>query len=92
MIKFKGFFAYIHATWRHIKWYGPKWHNLTSSGCQISILQVRGPKWHLGTSSRTAGVFNSFFYIHDLLSGTGKDGRDKVEHTFAFGVGTTISS
>ena len=23
------------------------------------ILQVRGPEWHLGTSSRSAGVFNS---------------------------------
>jgi hypothetical protein len=23
------FFAYIHATWRHLKGYGPKWHNLT---------------------------------------------------------------
>ena len=44
--------------------YGPKWHNLTSSGCQISILQVRGPKWHLRTSSRAAGVFNSIKYLH----------------------------
>jgi len=42
-----------------LKGYGPKWHNLTSSGSQISILRVRGPKWHLGTSSRAAGVFNS---------------------------------
>ena len=39
--------------------YGSKWHNLTSSGSQISILRVRGPKWHLGISSRAAGVFNS---------------------------------
>ena len=53
------FFAYIHATWRHVKRYGPKWHNLTSSGNQISILQVHGPKWHLRTSLRTTGVFNS---------------------------------
>ena len=45
-----------------LKGYGPKWHNLTSSGSQISILRVRGPKWHLGTSSRAAGVFNSFIY------------------------------
>ena len=44
-----------------LKGYGPKWHNLTSSGCQISILQIRGPKWHLRTSSRAAGVFNSLF-------------------------------
>ena len=43
-----------------LKGYGPNWHNLTSLGCQISILRVCGPKWHLGTSSRTAGVFNSF--------------------------------
>ena len=42
-----------------LKGYGPKWHNLTSSGSQISILRVRGPKWHLETSSRAAGVFNS---------------------------------
>jgi len=42
-----------------LKGYGPKWHNLTSLGCQISILRVCGPKWHLETSSRTAGVFNS---------------------------------
>ena len=40
--------------------YGPKWHNLTNSGCQISILRVCGPKWYLGTSSRAAGVFSSF--------------------------------
>ena len=53
------FFAYVHATWRHIKGYGPKWHNLTSLGCQILILRVRGPKWHLRTSSRAVGVFNS---------------------------------
>ena len=45
-----------------LKGYGPKWHNLTSSGSQISILRVRGPKWHLGTSSRAAGVFNSFYF------------------------------
>jgi len=57
------FFAYIHATWCRIKGYGPKWHNLTSSECQISILRVRGPKWHLESSSRAAGVFNSFFNI-----------------------------
>ena len=38
------FFSYIHATWRHLKGYGSKWHNLTSSGCQNSILRVRGPK------------------------------------------------
>ena len=43
--------------------YGPKWHNFTSSGCQISILQVRGPKWHLMTSLRAAGVFNSFKFV-----------------------------
>jgi len=42
-----------------LKGYGPKWHHLTSSGCQISILRVHWPKWHLGTSSRAAGVFNS---------------------------------
>ena len=42
-----------------LKGYGAKWHNLTSSGSQISILRVRGPKWHLGTSSRAASVFNS---------------------------------
>jgi len=45
-----------------LKGYGPKWHNLTSSGSQISILRVRGPKWHLETSSRAAGVFNSLIY------------------------------
>ena len=55
----RGFFAYIHIMWRHVKGYGPKWHNLTSSGCQISILRVRGPKWHLKTSSKAVGVFNS---------------------------------
>jgi len=43
-----------------LKGYGPKWHNLTSSRSQISILRVRGPKWHLATSSRAAGIFNSF--------------------------------
>ena len=58
----RGFFAYIHIMWRHVKGYGPKWHNLTSSGCQISILRVRKPKWHIKTSSRTADVFNSIFY------------------------------
>ena len=50
-----------------LKGYGPKWHNLISSGCQISILRVRGPKWHLGTSSRTVGVFNSFNYTTYLI-------------------------
>jgi len=59
-----GFFAYIHTTWCHVKGYGPKWHNLTSSGCQILILRVRGPKWHIRTNSRAAGVFNSILYIH----------------------------
>ena len=43
----------------HLKGYGSKWHNLTSSWCHISILRVRGAKWHLRTSSRAAGVFNS---------------------------------
>jgi len=47
--------------------YGPKWHNLTSSGCQISILQVRGPKWHLRTSSRAAGVFNSLNFLLNMV-------------------------
>ena len=50
-----------------LKSYGPKWHNLTSSGCQISILRVRGSKWHLGTSSRAAGVFNSLTNVHAHL-------------------------
>ena len=52
-----------------LKRYGPKWHNLTSSGSQISILRVRGPKWHLEISSRAAGVFNSKqnHRIHDLI-------------------------
>ena len=45
--------------WRHLKRYGPKWHNLTSLWSQISIFQVRGPKWNLKTSLRTTGVFNS---------------------------------
>jgi len=58
MIKLQGFFC-IYAY--PLKGYGPKWHNLTSLECQISILRVCGPKWHLGTSSRTAGVFNSIY-------------------------------
>ena len=52
-----------HAYSCPLKVYGPKWHNLSSSGCQISILRVRGPKWHLETSSRAAGVFNSRFIL-----------------------------
>ena len=56
--KKRAFFIYSYPS----KGYRSKWHNLTSSGCQISILRVRGPKWHLRTSSRAAGVFNSFGY------------------------------
>ena len=33
-----------HAYSCPLKVYGPKWHNLSSSGCQISILRVCGPK------------------------------------------------
>jgi len=38
--------------------YGPKWHTLTSSGRQISILRVHGPKWHGAISLRAVNVFN----------------------------------
>ena len=70
-LNLEGFFAYIHATWRHVRSYGPKWLNLTSSGCQILILRVRRPKWHLWTSSRVAGVFTSIW--NATLFGTAHD-------------------
>ena len=63
MIKLKDFFCIYSCP---LKGYVLKWHNLTSSRSQISILRVRGPKWHLETSSRAAGVFNSrknLFYM-----------------------------
>jgi len=56
-----------HAYSCPLKVYGPKWHNLSSSGCQISILRVRRSKWHLGTSWRAAGVFNSLTNVHAHL-------------------------
>ena len=65
--KFGGvFFAYIHAMWHHIKRYGPKWHNLTSSGSQISILQVRGPN---GTSGQVRGplVYLTLLFMSVIL-------------------------
>ena len=64
----------------------------------VTFLQRRYPLRFLGDQHLEEDTlfpmerYIVFFYIHDLLSGTGKDGRYKAEHTFAFGVGTTISS
>ena len=76
MLPFWGVTALLHL----FKGYGTKWHNLTSLGCQILILRVRGPEWYLGISSKAAGAFNSkkeYFYLYALFGLSLRDFQEK---------------